>query len=191
MTRALLSVRFRAMLAAFTAQARQKKKKSKGMMVLFGVLYVYVAVVIAGVMCMMFGNLAGPYHQAGLDWLYFAMAGLMGLAFSVFGGVFMTQNQLYDAKDNDLLLSMPIPPRYILMSRMIPLLGLDLVFCGIVMVPAFVMYAIAAGFNGVNLLLQLVGMLGVCFLSQAICCLLGWGLHWLLCRVNKSLASMI
>ena len=30
MTRALLSVRFRAMLAAFTAQARQKKKKSKG-----------------------------------------------------------------------------------------------------------------------------------------------------------------
>ena len=34
MTRALLSVRFRAMLAAFTAQARQKKKKSKGMMVL-------------------------------------------------------------------------------------------------------------------------------------------------------------
>lgn len=191
MTRALLSVRFRAMLAAFTAQARQKKKKSKGMMVLFGVLYVYVAVVIAGVMCMMFGNLAGPYHQAGLDWLYFAMAGLMGLAFSVFGGVFMTQNQLYDAKDNDLLLSMPIPPRYILMSRMIPLLGLDLVFCGIVMVPAFVMYAIAAGFNGVNLLLQLVGMLGVCFLSQAICCLLGWGLHWLLCRVNKSLASVI
>ena len=191
MTRALLSVRFRAMLAAFTAQARQKKKKSKGMMVLFGVLYVYVAVVIAGVMCMMFGNLAGPYHQAGLDWLYFSMAGLMGLAFSVFGGVFMTQNQLYDAKDNDLLLSMPIPPRYILMSRMIPLLGLDLVFCGIVMVPAFVMYAIAAGFNGVNLLLQLVGMLGVCFLSQAICCLLGWGLHWLLCRVNKSLASVI
>ena len=191
MMRALLTVRFRAILAAFTAQTRQKKKKSKGMMILFAVLYVYVAVVIAGAMCMLFGQLAGPYHQAGLDWLYFAMAGLMGLAFSVFGGVFMTQNQLYDAKDNDLLLSMPIPSQCILMSRMIPLLGLDLVFCGIVMVPAFVMYAIQAEFHILPLVLQLVGMLGICALSQAICCLLGWGLHLLLSRMNKSLASLI
>ena len=191
MMRALLTVRFRAIFAAFTAQARRKKKSSKGMMILFAVLYVYVAVVIAGAMCMLFGQLAPPYHLAGLDWLYFSMAGLMGLAFSVFGGVFMTQNQLYDAKDNDLLLSMPIAPKAILMSRMIPLLGVDLVFCGIVMVPAFVMYAIQAEFHVLGLVCQTVGMLGICWLSQAICCLLGWGLHQLLSRMNKSLASLI
>lgn len=174
MMRALLFVRFRGVLAAFTAQTRQRKKKSKGMVLLFAVLYVYVAVVLAGSMCMLFGQLARPYHQMGLDWLYFAMAGLMGLFFSILGGVFMTQNQLYDAKDNDLLLSMPIPPRAILMSRMVPLLGLDLLFCAIVMVPAFVMYVIAAGYPGLGLP---VGIVGICFLSQAVCCLLGWGLY--------------
>ena len=191
MMRALLAVRFRAMFASLVSQTRQKKKKSKGMMVLFAVLYVYVVVVIAGAMCFLFGQLATPYHLAGLDWLYFAMAGLMGLAFSVFGGVFMTQNQLYDARDNDLLLSMPIRPRAILMSRMLPLLGVDLVFCGIVMVPACVMYAIQAEFHMLSLVCQLVGMLGVCLLSQAICCLLGWGLHLLLSRMNRSLASLL
>lgn len=191
MMRALLAVRFRAVLSSFTAQTRRKKKKSKAMAVLFAVLYIYLAVVIAGAMCLLFGQLAGAYHQAGLDWVYFAMAGVMGLAFSVFGGVFMTQNQLYDAKDNDLLLSMPISPASILMSRMVPLLGLDLLFCGIVMVPAFVMYGFQAGFHALPLLFQLIGMVGVCLLSQAICCLLGWGLHLLLSRINKSLASLV
>lgn len=191
MMKALLSVRFRAMLAGMLAQTRQKKKKSKGMMVLFAVLYLYIAVILVGFMCMLFGQLAPVYHQQGLDWLYFTMAGLMGLAFSVFGSVFMTQNQLYDAKDNDLLLSMPIRPGAILLSRMIPLLGFNLLFCGIVMLPAMVMFAILAKLSVGNLLLQLLGMIGVCFLSQAISCLLGWGLHLLLSRMNKSLASAL
>lgn len=139
---------------------------------------------------MLFGRLAPVYYAQGLDWLYFSMAGLLGLTLSVFGGVFMTQNQLYDTTDNDLLMSMPIGPGAILMSRMVSLLAFDLLSCGIVMVPAFGMFAATAGSLG-NLPAQLLGMLGVCFLSQTICCLLGWGLRLLLNRVNKSLASMV
>ena len=56
------------------------------------------------------------------------MAGIMALALAVFGSVFMTQTQLYDAKDNELLLSMPIRPLHILMSRMAVLLVLTGVF---------------------------------------------------------------
>ena len=189
MMRTLIAVRMRAMLAGFTQQSRQKK--SKGMMVLFAVLYIYVAVVVAGMMCLLFSQLAQPYHIMGLDWLYFAMAGLMALGLSVFGGVFTTQSQLYDAKDNDLLLSMPIRPGMILMSRMIPLLLLNLLFVWLVMIPAAVMYAVLVQFSLVNLLIQLLGGIAVCFLSQAICCLLGWGLHLLLSKINKSLASLI
>ena len=33
----------------------------------------------------------------------------------------MTQAQMYDAKDNELLLSMPVPPSYILGSRIVAL----------------------------------------------------------------------
>lgn len=191
MMKALLAVRLRAMLAGFTQQSRQKKKNSKGMMILFGVLYLYVGAVVIGMMCMMFSGLAQPYHAAGLDWLYFAMAGLMGLGFAVFGSVFMTQNQLYDAKDNDMLLSMPVKPGMILLSRMIPLLLLNTLFTGLVMIPASAMYAILVRFSLLNFLLQLVGVIAVSALSQAIACLLGWGLHLLLSRMNKSFASML
>jgi ABC-2 type transport system permease protein len=119
------------------------------------------------------------------------MAGMMALALSVLGSVFTTQSQLYDAKDNELLLSMPIKPGMILLSRMVPLLALNLLFTGIVMVPAIVMYAIFAKFSLPGLLCQLISLLAVCLIAQAIACLLGWLLHLLLSRANKSLASLI
>lgn len=191
MMRALLRVRFRALFAAFMRQSQQKKKKSAGMTVLFLFLYLYLAVVICGMMGLLFFTLAEPYHVLGLDWLYFSMAGLMSLGFAVIGSVFTTQSQLYDAKDNDLLLSMPIPPRMILLSRMIPLLAMNLLFAGIVFLPAMVVYSAVIGFSFGKLILQLLSLLAVTLLAQAIACLLGWLLHLLLGKVNKSVASMV
>lgn len=191
MMKALLALRFRALLAGFLAQTRKKKSRSKGMLILFAVLYLYVAVVICGAVCLMFSQLAAPYHQLGLDWLYFSMAGLMGLGFAVVGSVFTTQSQLYDARDNDLLLSMPVRPRQILLSRMLPLLMLNLLFAGLVMIPAAVMYAILVRFCIGWILLQLCNLLAVCLLAQAISCALGWLLHQLLSRMHKSAASML
>lgn len=191
MMRALLSVRFRSLFAGLTAQNRQKKKRSTGMMILFGVLYLYLIVVICGMMAMTFFSLAEPYHALGLDWLYFSMAGLMGIGFAIIGSVFTTQSQLYDAKDNALLLSMPIPPWAILLSRMVPLLALNLLFSGMVMIPAFVVYAIVVELSIGNLIAQFLCLLAVTVLAQAIACLFGWLLHLLLSKLNKSFASML
>ena len=191
MIKALVAIRFRALFAGMTAQGRKKKKRNAGMVILFVILYLYLIAVIGGVMCLTFYSLAESYHAIGLDWLYFAMAGLMGLGFAVIGSVFTTQSQLYDAKDNDLLFSMPIPPKAILFSRMIPLLALNLLFAGIVMVPAIVMYALFVRFSLVGILLQLSALAAVCVLAQGIACLLGWGLHLLLRKLNKSFASML
>ncbi len=191
MMKALLRLRFQALFAGFTAQSRKKKKNiSKGMLVFYVILYLYLIVAIFGMMGMLFYSLAEPYHMLGLDWLYFAMASLMGLGFGVFGSVFSTQNQLYDAKDNDLMLSMPIPPSKILISRMIPLLALNLLFVGAVMLPAMVVYAIFVEFSMAGLLAEILIMLGVVFLAQTISCLLGWLLHLVLSKMNKSVASM-
>ncbi len=195
MMKALLRLRFQALFAGMTRQGRkntaQKKKTGKGAVILMAVLYLYVVVVICGAMGFLFWTLAGPYHALGLDWLYFAMAGTMGLGFSVFGSVFTTQNQLYAAKDNDLLLALPIPPAKILLSRMLPLMAMNLLFAGIVMVPAMVVYAIVIRISIGLLLAQLLSLLLVCLLAQGIACILGWGLHLLLSRMNKSVASIL
>lgn len=191
MIKALLSVRFRALLAGLTAQSRQKKKRGTGMMILFAFLFLYLGVVLLGMMSFLFFSLAEPYHATGLDWVYFSTAALIALGFSVLGSVFTTQSQLYDAKDNPLLLSMPIPPKYILLTRMVPLLALNLLYSAIVLLPATVIYGIVVRWSFALVAGQLLSLLSVTVLAQAIACLLGWLLHLLLSRMNKSAASMI
>ncbi len=191
MIRALVRIRFRGMLSGFVAQSGSKKKPGVGKILLIAVLFLYLLGVLAFAVGFTFYNLAQPYHALGLDWLYFAMAGLMGLGFSVLGSVFTTQNQIYDAKDNDMLLAMPIPTWAILLSRILPLLALNLLFSGIVMIPAVVVYAVVIGTTVGQLLLQGIAWLAVTLLAQAIACMLGWLLHLLLSKMNKSLASML
>lgn len=189
----LIWLRFRALLAGFTRQGKRKdgKPQGKGMLVVMILLYLYVAVVLCAATGITFYNLAGPYHMLGLDWLYFAMAGLMAIGFSLIGTVFTTQSQLYDAKDNDLLLAMPLTPGQILLSRMIPLLALNLLFAAIVMVPAIVVYASVVELLAPGLIMQIQSLVGIVLVTQAIACLLGWLLHLLLSKVNKSFASML
>lgn len=191
MTKALLWLRFRALFSSFIRKNTVKKKNSLGTAVLFAILYVYLAAVLLGMSGFLFLSLAEPYHELGLDWLYFAMAGIMSLGFGIFGSVFSTQSQLYDAKDNELLLSMPIPPRSILFSRTVPLLALNLVYSGIIFVPAMAVYAVVISFSPIRFLAQIVGLIAICFLAMAISSALGWLLHLSLSRINKSLASML
>lgn len=191
MMKALLRVRFRALFHTLSQRNQGKKGRGTGMKILMIVLFAYLGVVFVGMFAYLFHSLAEPYHQAGLDWLYFAMAGLMALGLNVIGSVFITQNQLYDVKDNDLLLSMPIPPSRILASRMIPLLALSLLFSGLVLGPAGVVYGIVVGFTPMGLPAFLLSILMVTLMAQAITCLLGWLLHQLLQRMNRSVASAV
>ena len=60
-----------------------------------------------------------------IEWLYFSLMGIMVIVICFMGSVFMTQNIVYNASDNDLLLSMPIEPRDILLSRVFTILIFD------------------------------------------------------------------
>lgn len=189
MIKALLQVRFRALFAR-SFRNGLAKKQSTGMRVLFALLFLYIIVVFCGMFAMLFDALT-IYCTYGLSWLYFAMAGLLALMLSVLGSVFTTQSQLYDARDNELLLSMPIRPRIILLSRMVPLLALNFLFCAMVLGPAGVIYGVQIGFTPEGLIGYLLCALAIPFAAQAIACLLGWLLHLLLSRMNKSLASVL
>lgn len=191
MLRALLRVRFRALFHTLFQNNQRQKKVGAGKKVLMAILFVYLGAVLVLGAGYLFYQLVEPYHLAGLDWLYFAMAGLMALGLNVLGSVFITQNQLYNVRDNDLLLAMPIPPGKILISRLIPLLALDLLFSLIVLGPAGVVYGIVIGFTPMGLLSFLLSIFIVTLLAQGITCLLGWLLHQLLHRLNRSVVSAV
>ena len=189
MIRALLGVRFRALATGLSKG--NKKSASKGMLVLLALLLLYAVGAIGFIMYLLFDSLVTPYHMLGLDWLYFAMAGAISFGFALFGSIFSTQSQMFNAKDNDLLLSMPIPPQYILLTRILPLLGMNLLFCAPVMIPAIIVYAIQVSFSWGYLGLQILSMLLGVFLVQALACLFGWLLHLALQKMNKSLGSLL
>ena len=114
----LLKVRIRASFDSFSGANRGGKVKKKDKTLLFALLMVYVYGVFAMMFAGYFGQLAGPLHEAGLDWLYFTLFGMTSFFIMFICSVFATKTQLYDATDNELLLSMPVPPGAILASRM-------------------------------------------------------------------------
>lgn len=98
-----------------------KEKASTTKAIGYGLLFLYVFGVFGALFFLTFGSLGDAYHTLGLDWLYFALFAVADLALMFIFSVFTAKSQLFEAKDNELLLSMPIPPRQILTSRLVML----------------------------------------------------------------------
>ncbi len=165
--------------------ARMKKgngKKTSGGWLAFLMLFFVVCMEI--LMFVVFAELV-PLCEMGLTWLYFAMAGTVALALSMLGSVFMTQAQLYDAKDNELLLSMPIPPKYILLTRIAMLFTTTAGYTLAVLLPAFGIYAFSYGASATMIIGWLFTFVALSLISQSVCCALGWVLHKLLSRLRN------
>ena len=116
--------------------------------VLFILLMIFA---IGGMFCYMSYSMR-PLITYGMSWLYFAIMGATAALFGVFGSVFNTYSSLYDAKDNDLLLSMPIPARDIMAARLIGVYLMGLMYSGVVVIPAVGVYFITAhpGISGIT-----------------------------------------
>ena len=118
MLKALFKKQMLEMNAWLFQDKKTGKRRSKGGIVGYALLYLFVF----GVLFFMFYNVASmlcePLMRAGMGWLYLSIMGLMAVLLGVFGSVFSTYQSLYRAKDNELLLSLPIRPSHILAVRL-------------------------------------------------------------------------
>lgn len=178
--RALLAVRLRALFVGmFTVQSRKKKnpgkKPSALLIVLLSLLLVYAAAVFAFLFGMLLSVLMISLLASGYDLsFYFAAAGALTVLLCVFGSVFATQSELYNAKDNELLLAMPVSPRLILISRMLMLGIINYGLSLVVMLPALIVYLLSGTASIPGIVLFCVFFLILPLLSLAVSCLLGW-----------------
>ena len=78
--------------------------------------------------------------EVGMSWFYFALMSLLAVLLGAFGSVFNTYSSLYLAKDNDLLLSLPIPVRTIMAARLLGVYLMGLMYSAIVIIPAVIVY---------------------------------------------------
>lgn len=87
------------------------------------------------------------YMAFYMGWLYWCLMGLIALFMGVFDSVFNTYSLLYQAKDNDLLLSMPIPVSYLLLMRLSGVYAMGLLYELIVMIPTVLVWLLHAPFT--------------------------------------------
>ena len=186
----LIKVRLQGMLRR---SVNRGGKRKKGTAILFGLLMLYCLGVFCFMFYMMFSALAEafwPLEQ--FRWFYFALVGLMSFALSFFLTAFTAKSELFEAKDNELLLAMPIRPRLIFLSRMAVLMGTEYLISLIVMVPAGLAWFFTAGFNAVTLILYCLASLLLPLCSAGLACLVGWLLARLTARArNKTLVTMV
>lgn len=159
MFRALLRTRFAALIAAMTPRGKDGKRRGKGMMVVMCLLLVYVAGIIMVSSLALFYNAAGKMAGTDNEWMYFAIALLFAFSLSFIGSIFTTKMQLFEAKDNELLLSMPVPPSYILASRSLYLYIVSLAYILVIMLPALAVGLFTGLLGALSALFMLLGTL--------------------------------
>lgn len=188
MLKALLKKQLLESMNFFLKDSKSTKRRSFGRVALYSALVLYGL----GFMVYMFFNVASalcePLVSLDLDWLYFAIMSVYATVFSVFFSAFSAQNRLYDARDNELLLSMPVPPGLLLLSRMIGLYILTFLFQLLVLVPTMIVYYPVGGFSIPGILLLFILPVGALALS----CVLGGAVAVIVSRLkNKSLFSVV
>lgn len=176
MFKALMKIRLASLANMFMRGTKKngKGKASKGKIIAFSLLYIYVLVVFGMMFGGMFASIAIPFYTQGVGWLYFALYSILSLALMVFGSTAIAKTQIFDAKDNDLLLSMPIPPSYILMSRMSLLVIINFIYQLTVFIPAVVVWAVVIGFSVVGFISFILLTIGLLLFSTSLAILLGW-----------------
>ncbi len=176
---------------SFFVDRKTGKGKSSRSAAFSIVLFIFLIVfAIGGIFCYMSYSMR-PLITFGMSWLYFSIMGATAALFGVFGSVFNTYSSLYDAKDNNLLLSMPVPVRDIMAARLIGVYLMGLMYSGVVIVPAVGVYFITAhpGIYGMTAVIMAVT---VTILVLILSCILGWVVAKIAVKLkNKSIITVI
>lgn len=174
MTRALLR---RQLLEVFSwIYKNNKTGKRRSVRGVVGCILLYI--VLFGFLGVIFGFcgmlLCEPLCEAGMGWLYWCLMSLLALFFGVFGSVFNTYGTLYLAKDNDLLLSMPVPISRILIARLSGVYAMGLMYELIVMIPAVIVWLWKAPVTAFGVIFTLLAPVILSAHVLVLSAVLGW-----------------
>ncbi|MBP5237075.1 MAG: hypothetical protein J6128_06115 [Clostridia bacterium] len=151
-----------------------KSRSTAGTIVLFVLFGVVMVVFVGGMMASLAATLCLSFHAVKVEWLFFLIMSLIALTLGVLGSVFNTYSRLYLPKDNDLLLSMPIPVSTVIISRLLSVYLMGLLYSSVVLIPSFIVYWIICGISVMSVLGCMILMVIITVLVLSLSCLLGW-----------------
>ena len=172
---------------------KKNKMRSRGATIAYIVLYALLMVgLLGGIFALMAVGLCGPLVEGGMGWLYYLLMGLIAVFLGTFGSVFSTYSSLYLSKDNDLLLSLPIPVRCVMASRLLGVYLLGLMYAAVVIVPGVIVYWLTAPVTAGTIVGGVLMVLIVSVIVMVLSCLLGWVVARISLKLkNKSFITVL
>ena len=167
MLSALLKKQLQEIFRSYFYNAKQGKARSRVSTVGY---FAFFAVLMVGVLGGMFTYLAhslcAPFAAAEMEWLYFTIMAMVAIVLGAFGSVFNTYSSLYLAK--------PIPVRTILLSRLLSVYLMGLLYSGVVLLPAMIVYWVTVSAAPAALAGGLLLFVLVTIFVLTLSCALGW-----------------
>lgn len=145
MIKQLLSIRLRRLFVGPIFMADKKKNASFGKIILGIILYLFVIASFLMITVSAAASLAMALIPLGLDWLYFLLYFIAVLALLFILGIFESKAELYECKDNAILIPLPISARDIVCSRMLVLMLYHYLECAFIFLPAILFYLLFGG----------------------------------------------
>ena len=174
MLKTLVKKQLMEIFRSYFYNAKTNKKRSTAGIIAYILLFAALMIGLGGMFTGLSVSLCAPLTQAGMGWLYFALMSLLAIFLGAFGSVFNTYSGLYFAKDNDLLLSLPIPVRTLMASRLLTVYLMGLMYSAVVILPAVIVYWVTVSTAPMALLggVLLTALISIFVLTLS--CALGW-----------------
>ena len=190
--KALMRLRLASFKQMYLGKSKNKSGKERNKALILAVLMAYVTITFGFLFFGNFTMMSESFYAQGVAWVYFAMYAILDFAVMFVGTVFTAKTQLYEAKDNDLLLSMPIKPRDILISRLFMLWLMNSFINLIITAAAGVAWAIHCPVNALSAVFFILIALVLPFFSLALSALFGFLISLATRRVrNKTIITTV
>lgn len=188
----LLKINLLVLFSGMFKKSRSAKKRSPVVTILIVLLAVYIIGDLFMVSGFTFYGLSGFLFSTGLGWFYFSLVGISIFALCFVGCIFAAQSQIFNAKDNELLLSLPIRPSSILTSRILSLLLLDYLFEAFIAIPAFVCWFLNGPVSVVGVIFFIISALLLPLGALAFATLVAWLIALMTSRMrNKNIVTLV
>ena len=193
MFKVLVKRQFAEWFRGYFYSAKKNKMRSKAGIVAYFILFFMIMVVMLGGMFSSLSfTLCGPLCENDLGWMYFLMLGGISIVLGAFGSVFNTFSALYLSKDNDLLLSLPIPVRDIVAARLVSVYLMGTMYEAAVFIPAIIVYCIVNGIKAEALICEVWMFFIISFIILFLSCVLGWCVARISLKLkNKNIVTVI
>lgn len=177
---------------SFFYNRKNGKARSKAGALVSILLFALLMLGVIGGIFLYMADRMSPLIGLGMSWLYFLIFSGVALALGIFGSVFNTFSSLYQAKDNDLILSLPVPVRDILTVRLMGVYLMGAMYSLIVFIPAMIVYYIEADISAGNVICSVIFAFLITVFVLVLSCVLGWGVAKISGKLkNKSIITVI